>query len=71
MVTKQRSNSKSGFRGVGWNGHSWRAKIKIWGKTISLGTFTNIEKALEEYDKAREEIRSFGKQKFLDNSNLK
>ena len=59
------------MKGTTWNGHSWRVRIKVLGKTISLGTFTTTEKANKVYDENKKIIFSFGKEKFLSNSNIK
>lgn len=42
------SNNKSGFKGVSWHKHSckWHARIKVKGKIIDLGLFTELDDAI-------------------------
>ena len=58
MVTKR---NKSGVVGVSWDKacNKWRAAIGVNGKNIRLGSFTNIEDAIEARLKA--ELELFGK----------
>lgn len=60
-------NNTSGFRGVSWNKSKkrWDAKIKVNGKAMHLGRFTNKEDAARAYDKAaREHFKEFAKLNF-------
>jgi hypothetical protein len=52
-------NSESGYEGVtrqGYEGYGWRARIRIDGKQVSLGTFRTKEEAYEAYKKKSEEL---------------
>ncbi len=42
-------NNTSGFRGVGWHNGKWQARIRIQGKLIHLGHFSDIEEAAMVY----------------------
>ena len=50
----EQSNNTSGHRGVSWHQErqKWRARIKINGKEILLGRFTNKEDAIAAYEAA-------------------
>jgi len=48
-----RKDNKTGFRGVlATRSGRWRARIKIDGKTISLGYYHTVEEAARAYDRA-------------------
>ncbi|WP_424578945.1 HNH endonuclease [Bradyrhizobium sp. USDA 241] len=66
-----RSNSKTGFRGVHSNGKGrFRARIKINGKSVSLGTFDTVEEGAAAYEaKAKELYGDFACQAACMNAN--
>lgn len=47
-------NKTSGFKGVYWHRQDckWVAKIKVNGKNISLGSFTDLQDAVKTYNEA-------------------
>jgi hypothetical protein len=53
-----RRNNTSGCKGVSWHKHSqkWVARIKVNGKSISLGSFHILSEAKAAYDKAALEL---------------
>lgn len=55
-----RSDNTSGFKGVYWRKDSgkWRAKIRIGGKYINMGSYETVEEAHEVYKK--KELETFG-----------
>lgn len=57
------SNNKSGVRGVCWvrREQKWKAAIRINGKDIYLGKFTDINKANEVVKQARAALMPFSK----------
>lgn len=57
---RRHSNNTSGFKGVIWKPRrsKWRAQIKVCGRTIWLGEFTDKVAAARAYDVAA--IRYFG-----------
>ena len=52
------SRSTSGLKGVSWYsaGNKWKAQIKVNGKRIHIGYFTNKEEAYEAYCKKGREL---------------
>jgi len=54
-VTKGMNLPKSGYRGVSKNGKGWRATIRIEGKRVLLGTFSDPKEAGIAYATARKE----------------
>lgn len=48
-------NNTSGFRGVSWDGKykNWRARIKVGGKSISIGAYQSPELASQAYEAAK------------------
>jgi hypothetical protein len=42
-----RTDNKSGFTGVYWNGYSWYARITVDKKFIKLGKYENINEAIK------------------------
>lgn len=56
-----RSDSRSGFVGVGWHKSAgkWRARIKLNGREIFLGCFDDPEQASLAYLAAKTNIHSF------------
>lgn len=53
---KAKSPSKCGLLGVEKNHNGWRARIRVGGKRIGLGTFKTPEEAHETYIKAKREL---------------
>ena len=55
---KTNANNTSGYKGVCWNKarKKWKSQIRLEGKRINLGHYTNIEEAAEAVRKAREEL---------------
>lgn len=55
------SNNKSGVRGVYWNkdNNKWRARIKIEGKQIEVGSFVDLEDARQAMDEARKKYMTY------------
>ena len=60
MNSKIRIDNRSGFKGVQWHKQtkSWRARIRVNNKSISLGLFKNLIEAALAYNNAA--IRYFG-----------
>ena len=56
-------NNASGYTGVNWSKEKgkWHSKIGYKYKRIHLGYFSDIEKAIEAYEKAK--LKYFGKGK--------
>lgn len=54
MNTKKYKNNKSGHKGVYWNNQmkKWQAKINVNKKSIYLGSFESIERAVKAYNNA-------------------
>lgn len=52
--SRRRSDNKSGFKGVAWNGQraKWRAMIRVNGKRVDLGHFDDPSIAGAAYAKA-------------------
>lgn len=52
MNMKKRSDNRSGYVGVGWNStaNKWRSRIKMNGKEIHLGLFSNVKDAALAYN---------------------
>lgn len=62
--SRMRSDNASGFKGVHWNATygKWNAQIRVNGKRLSLGYFTDIEDASGAYAKASAELHGdFGR----------
>ena len=57
LLPKTRTESSSRYRGVSFSAKSktWRAGIKVDGKTIALGTYKNEDDAALAYNKAAKE----------------
>lgn len=53
-----KSSNKSGYKGVFWHKqrNKWVAQIGIENRQIYLGSFSNIEEAVLEYEKASEKL---------------
>lgn len=51
---KTRKDNKSGIKGVYWvkNENKWKSQIRVLGKPISLGTFSDIKEAEKAYQEA-------------------
>lgn len=67
---RRRSDNTSGFKGVGFHSASglWYARIKVRGRTISLGYHRIKEAAARAYDKAaRDHFGQFAALNFADN----
>lgn len=47
---------KSGFKGVHWNKGAWQARIKFFGRFITLGRFTEKEDAARAYNEKAKEL---------------
>jgi len=54
MNQDKSKNNKSGYKGVYYNklSNKWESSIKIHGKSIYLGIFSNKEEAFEKYKEA-------------------
>lgn len=65
MNATLRSDNKSGFRGVSWrrDTQKWHARIKVEGKTILLGNFSDLNAAAAARLQAEEKY--FGERSFL------
>ena len=50
--TNSKGTGKSGFKGVDHYGRRWRARIRVNGEEINLGTFDTPEEAHEAYQEA-------------------
>jgi hypothetical protein len=59
---KTPSTNKSGYKGVSWcnKEKKWRSCIKINQKFISLGYFSEVEKASNAYQQASRELHTHG-----------
>lgn len=57
--TSLQRNNTSGFKGVHWYAarRKWRARIKVDGKEVSLGSFLTAEEASAAYEKAARRYR--------------
>jgi hypothetical protein len=55
-------NNTLGFNGLVRRGKRFRARIKVWGKNIQLGTYGTPEGAARAYDKAA--LKYFGQRAF-------
>jgi hypothetical protein len=51
--TKLRTDNTSGFKGVYWDTNKWQASIRVRGKSIRLGRFTDILDARDAADARR------------------
>ena len=53
-----RLNSKSGYKGVGWNklNKTWDSYIKFHGRKIHIGCFKDKKEAAKAYDKKSNEL---------------
>lgn len=49
-------NSKSGVRGVYWNGRAWQAQVRHAGKMTYIGTYDNLSEASEAARQARNAV---------------
>jgi hypothetical protein len=56
--TRLKSDNTSGIKGVFPHGEKWRARIKVGGRLLCLGIFTDKEDAAEAYRQAA--IKHFG-----------
>ena len=56
---KKNPNSSSKYRGVYKSRKKWRARIKIYGKMIGLGSYDTEEEASEAYEKKYNELMDF------------
>ena len=71
--TGLQSNNKSGYKGVNWDGNKskWKARIKVNGKTVTIGRFHTAEEAARAYDKKALELRGeFAKLNFTNENKL-
>lgn len=52
------SRNTSGFKGVYWNKGSkkWQARINVFGETVNLGFFKDIERAVNAYQTKAKEL---------------
>lgn len=57
MNTSLYKNNKSGYKGIYWNkkNKNWRVKIQLNNKMIEIGSFKDLDKAIEARIKAEEE----------------
>lgn len=55
-ATKAMANSKTGVRGVWWDGYSYRASVQVAGERWTKLGYANIEEAKKDRDKAKEEL---------------
>jgi hypothetical protein len=63
--TNKRTQSKSGYRGVGKVDNKWRAQISVKGNNVILGLFTTAEEAANAYNSKAVEL--FGDCAILNN----
>lgn len=59
--TRVRSNSKSGYKGIGWEPrrNKWRTRITVEKKSIQIGEFTHLHEAIKARKEA--ELKYWGK----------
>ena len=57
----QRSDNKSGFKGVWWNraNRNWSSQIQVRGKRYCLGNYPTAEQAYSAYLDAKRELHKF------------
>lgn len=58
-ISRARSDSRSGLRGVVARGRRWTAQIELDGKRRHLGTFDTAEEASGAYRAAKQELHPF------------
>jgi hypothetical protein len=56
LLTNQENTLNRDARGCYWNGHSWRARIKAYGKHIELGAYGTEEEARSAYLKYKGQL---------------
>lgn len=66
LNSKNKSNSKSKFKGVGWSGNRWQVSIRHGGKQLYLGRYKCEIEAAYAYDIASLKYHGeFGRRNFL------